>query len=80
MSHSYRHMPIAGLCADSDKEDKVLARRAFRRREHVAVAVGAEPPFDIRQVSDVWGMAKDGKVWLDPSNPFSPPPWQLGAK
>lgn len=62
MSRSRRKTPIFGItCAESEKRDKVIANRAFRRAVRVAVAVGEDVMPHIREVSDEWGFAKDGK-------------------
>lgn len=62
MSRSYRKTPIMGwTTAVSEKQDKRKANRAFRRQTKTAIASNKEPPFSIRQVSDVWCFAKDGK-------------------
>jgi len=61
-----------GIAARSDKEDKRLANRKLRRLTHELLRGGdlEDEIFPIiREVSDVWGMAKDGKTRLDPSNP-----------
>lgn len=65
MSRSKRKTPIMGItCAKSEKEDKRLANRAFRRRTRQALVVEMEPPFSRHQVSNVWDFAKDGKQFL----------------
>ena len=62
MSRSYRKTPIVGwTTAESEKQDKRKANRAFRRKSRVAIASGKEPPFSIRCVSNIWSFAKDGK-------------------
>lgn len=67
MSRSYRHLPIIGMTtACSEKEDKRLANRAFRR----ANALKIDNPHGIypalREYSDPWGWSKDGKMWFEP--------------
>jgi hypothetical protein len=69
MSRSYKKNPAGGMCvADSEKENKRTANRAFRRKSKQAVHTLRldRIPFSIRQVSDVWCFAKDGKMWFDP--------------
>ena len=64
MSRSYRKTPITGISlAESEKQDKRLANRAFRRKSKVAIIHGDEPPFSIRSVSEVYCFAKDGKQY-----------------
>ncbi|NOL50372.1 hypothetical protein [Pelistega europaea] len=64
MSRSYRKNPIVGYsCAESEKKDKQLANRKFRRRAKVAILAGREPPVRMREVVCVWSFAKDGKQY-----------------
>ena len=69
MAHSYRHTPIFGnTTARSEKEDKRTANRTERSR--VRQMIHSCDDFEAlvlphkREVSDVWGFAKDGKHWL----------------
>lgn len=66
MSRSYRHKPIFGMASGSEKYDKRLANRRLRRRlNEVPPDDDAIIP-DIKEVSDVWSMNKDGKqYWKD---------------
>jgi len=70
MSHSRRHFPACGITtARSEKEDKRIHNRRFRH--HIKQALKT---FDLetgvlpvlREVSNVWDMAKDGKTIFDP--------------
>lgn len=49
--------------ADSQKEDKRIANRIFRHRAKQAIHSGYEPPYRLREVSDVYGFAGDGKTY-----------------
>jgi hypothetical protein len=62
MSRSYRKTPITGITmARSEKTDKRLANRRLRRK----VKTGALE-LRLREVSDIWGFEKDGKIyWRD---------------
>lgn len=65
MSRSRRHTPIAGYTTrQSEKQDKRLAARAFRRLTRIRLVAGKEPPVDPNETSDPWTWAKDGKAWL----------------
>lgn len=65
MSDSYRKTPRGGwTTAASEKHDKRIANRRFRRRARLALHGGREPPRLMREVSDVWNMDKDGKRWF----------------
>lgn len=76
MSRSRRHTPVCGITtARSEKADKRQANRRLRVRLRSTVArtlrtvSGAEPLWPgIRDVSDPWAMAKDGKLRFDPAH------------
>lgn len=60
MSRSYRKTPIVGMTKkESEKKDKRLAHRARRNAER---SYGR--PVNLREVSNVWAMAKDGKQYF----------------
>jgi len=68
MSRSRRKTPIFGNAGHSEKQDKRLANRMFRRMEKVKIAMEKfeELPLDMNEVMNVWSMSKDGKgYWLD---------------
>ncbi|MCK8786311.1 hypothetical protein M0638_18190 [Roseomonas sp. NAR14] len=71
MSRSRRRTPITGITsADSEKADKRRANRAVRRalrQDDVADPDAVLP--GLRDVSDTWSMAKDGKRWLGHGDP-----------
>jgi hypothetical protein len=64
MSRSRRNTPIRGVCADTEKKDKRLANRRLRAalRQMPADDDALEPLK--REVSNVWTMDKDGKMYL----------------
>ncbi len=65
MSRSKKKTPVTGMTtARSEKEDKRHANRILRR---VSKPDPENAPA-LREVSDVWGMAKDGKVRFDPTD------------
>jgi len=69
MSSSRKKTPIGGTTtARSEKQEKRLAIRKARR--HVRVALAADSARDVlphlREISNVWTMAKDGKHYFDP--------------
>ena len=66
MSRSYKKTPITAFTtAKSDKEDKRLANRLFRRASRNRIKSNREPFYRLREVCDVWDFAKDGKVYYD---------------
>lgn len=74
MSRSLRHSPFCGITtARSEKADKRQANRRLRVQLRSAVAhtlptaPDAQPTWPrLRDVSDPWSMAKDGKLRFDP--------------
>lgn len=66
MSRSYKKTPITSFTtAKSDKEDKKLANRLFRRASRNRIKSDCEPFYRLREVCDVWDFAKDGKMYYD---------------
>ena len=64
MSRSRKHTPICGMTtARSEKDDKQRANRLHRRLNKIKINQDKDP-VDLRLVSDVWLMAKDGKQYL----------------
>jgi hypothetical protein len=66
MSRSRKHTPAGGnTTVSTEKRDKSLARKAWRRARRVADHDAPVP--DLREVSDVYDMGKDGKrYWTNP--------------
>jgi hypothetical protein len=64
MSRSVKKTPIVGNCGGSEKYDKRIANRRLRRavKTWVRRPDGVIP--GLRDVSNPWSMAKDGKHWV----------------
>ena len=62
MSRSKRKTPMKTF-AESQKEDKRLVNRKFRHRAKQAINTGHEPPYRLREVSNVYCFADDGKTY-----------------
>ena len=68
MSRSRKRTPIWGRSSStSEKEDKRDYNRRYRRmcKQFLHVHPDCELMPHLREYSDDWGMAKDGKVWFD---------------
>lgn len=64
MSRSRKKTPIRGMTlADSEKQDKRLANRKIRRVNKIRVT-GDQEPAHVRELSDPWGMDKDGRQYF----------------
>ena len=67
MSRSYKHTTISAITtAQSEKRDKQLANRRFRRISKHRVKIDAEPLVDLNEISDPWDFQKDGKRYFFP--------------
>lgn len=67
MSRSYKHTTISAVTtAKSEKQDKQLANRRFRRISKHRVKVEIELPVSLKEVSDVWDFQKDSKIYFSP--------------
>ena len=66
MSRSYKHTTISGITtATSEKRDKQLANRRFRRISRHRVRTETEPLIDLDEISDIWDFQKDGKRYFN---------------
>lgn len=66
MSRSYKHTTISGITtATSEKRDKKLANRRFRRISRHRVRTETEPLIDLDEISDIWDFQKDGKRYFN---------------
>ena len=62
MTRSRKRTPIAGITtAETEKDDKRRANRTLRAAVRGAIAAGAEVMPELREVSNEWSFAKDGK-------------------
>ena len=65
MSRSKKKIPKSGITtAETEKKDKRLANRKFRRINNQKLMMGKENFSLMREVSNVWGFDKDGKIFL----------------
>jgi len=65
MSRSTKKTPKSGITtAETEKENKRLANRKFRRVTKLQVKKGSDEPSLTRELSNVWSFDKDGKQFL----------------
>ena len=65
MSRSYKRIGVSPwTTSESEKSDKIIANRRFRRRVTHALKKGrySRLPFKMREVSNIYSWDKDGKV------------------
>jgi len=55
--------------SDSEKEDKRMINRSFRRKSKQQVKKGKDPVMDKNEIMTAWGMAKDGKRYVANPSP-----------
>lgn len=76
MSHSYKKNPIVGCTtAKSEKKDKRIVNRKVRHKVNQATKYPSkfsenELHLNVKDVSDVWDFAKDGKHRIDKNSKF----------
>lgn len=67
MSRSFKHTTISAVTtATSEKRDKQLANRRFRRISRHRVKIDKEQLIDLDEISDIWDFQKDGKRYFFP--------------
>ncbi|AIL32729.1 hypothetical protein [Basilea psittacipulmonis] len=66
MSRSYRKTSICGYsCAESEKQDKLMVNRKFRRCSRQLIKMGKDAPIHLREISRRWLFKKIGKQYFD---------------
>jgi hypothetical protein len=67
MSRSYRKRPIFGWTKRGnkigEKKEKQRANRRFRLKTRMALVAQRVLPTSLRQISNIWTWAKDGKMY-----------------
>ena len=62
MSRSKKKKPIFGYTTcESEKEDKRITNRKYRRKINQSLISGKEVLPTIREISNIWSFGKDGK-------------------
>lgn len=70
MSRSRKKVAVCGwTCKESEKKDKRLANRKFRKhtRQNLKELIDGidKIPYRMREISQIWDFAKDGKQKLE---------------
>lgn len=60
MSRSKKKPYLAWACYFSNKKDKTIANRIFRRKNKYRLKKGKPPLYHVREVSDTWNFESDG--------------------
>ena len=69
MSRSRRKKPCTGITtSESEKQDKRFANRKYRRAVKIRLTAEVENGVlpEMRELTNLWAMDKDGKKWFDP--------------
>ncbi|MCK9575821.1 MAG: hypothetical protein WC979_00650 [Candidatus Pacearchaeota archaeon] len=68
MSRSYKKTPICGHGGGSEKKDKRINNRMFRKQSKVSILIDDFDlmllPINMNEVRNLWCMRKDGKSWF----------------
>lgn len=65
MSRSRKKTPISTICVCmSQRQDKKIANRTFRRTSKLKLKLGKNLPMRLREVSNVWDWVGDGKCYF----------------
>lgn len=73
MTRSRKKTPKSGMTtAESEKEDKKIWHRKWRRKQKQHLDAGGQESIDKKEVSDPWAMGKDGKQYH--------PDWEKGSR
>lgn len=60
MSRSYKKHPCITWTCKSNKKDKRLANRLFRRLSRIFIKIGKEPLHRLKECSNTWSFSSDG--------------------
>jgi len=66
MSRSYKKVPIGGHADGSDKKDKIMANKRFRKINKLKLEGFWDEEFfdNVREVTNTCNFKKDGKGWF----------------
>ena len=62
MSRSRKQPIIGHTCKESEKKDKINSHKRFRRLNKMLLKADKNLLFSLKEISNVWNFAKDGKV------------------
>lgn len=72
MSKSYKKNPFMCVCCYfSNKKDKIIANRLFRRISKHRIKLGKDPLYSIRECSDTWNFSSDGLAYYHPKSYYN---------
>lgn len=63
MSRSRKKNPFCKIAGNSDKKDKSLANRKFRRLTKVKINTDTDLPMRLKEVSNTWSFSSDGLAY-----------------
>lgn len=72
MSRSHKKNPFMAVCCYfSNKKDKIIANRLFRRISKNRLRKGEYPLYSLKEVSDTWNFASDGLAYYHPKDYYN---------
>lgn len=63
MSRSRKKNPFCKIAGGSDKLDRSLANRKFRRLAKIKIKTSTDLPMKLKEVSDTWSFSSDGLAY-----------------
>lgn len=66
-----KHSFTCVCCYFSNKKDKVIANRLFRRISRLKLKKGEEPLHSIKEISDTWNFDSDGLAYYFPKQYYN---------
>ena len=72
MSRSFKRNPFMCYCIYvSNKKDKTVANRLFRKRSKQRLKQGEEPLHSLKEISDTWNFDSDGLAYYHPKEYYN---------
>lgn len=72
MSRSHKKHPfITWAVSKSNKKDKIVANRLFRRISKIKMSNDEEPLHSLKECSNVWNFNSDGLAYYHPKHYYS---------
>jgi hypothetical protein len=72
MSRSKKKNPFMAICVYlSNKKDKIMANRLFRRISKHRLKLGKDPLYSLKECSDTWNFESDGLASYHPKSYYN---------
>ena len=72
MSRSFKKHPFTAVCCYfSNKKDKIIANRLFRRISKQRLKLDKDPLYSLKECSDTWNFESDGLASYHPKSYYN---------